>query len=104
MSKRRNTRAPLWPKLVAAGVGIVALVVLLVLLGRVILASVGALRTGGAVTRDPQFSHAPEIVTRPPEEDSSTGLGREDADPSNGWVMDEEGPVDQTAAELADEE
>ena len=66
----------MWGKLVAALLAIALLIVVLAVLGRAILS---ALRAVGS------------------------GLSREDADPSASWTVEEEGPVDQTAEELADE-
>ncbi len=104
MSKKRSRRAPLGVKLAAALLAVAVLAAVAVLLGRFVLGAARLAGTdGGPTERDPMFSEAPETVTRPPEPEENSGLGREDADPSAHWVVEEEGPVDQTAEELARE-
>lgn len=93
----------MWAKLIAAVLAVALLVAVLVVLGRLILSALHVADGGGETTVDPQFREAAETVTRPPEPDEGVGLGREDTDPSASWTMEEEGPVDQTAEELAEE-
>ena len=94
----------MWGKLVAALLAIALLIVVLAVLGRAILSALRAVGSdGGATTADPMFREEAVTVTRPPEPDEGVGLSREDADPSASWTVEEEGPVDQTAEELADE-
>ncbi len=91
-------------KLIAALLAAALLIVVLIALGRMILSALNAVGSdGGRTAADPQFREEPVTVTRPPEPDEGVGLGREEADPSAAWTVEEEGPVDQTAEELAEE-
>ena len=93
----------MWAKLIAALLAAALLIAVLIALGRMILSAVRAVGSGGPTTADPQFREEAVTVTRPPEPDEGVGLSREDADPSASWTVEEEGPVDQTAEELAEE-
>lgn len=93
----------MWARLIVAVLAVALLVIVLAVLGRAILTAVRAVGGGGETTADPMFREEAVTVTRPPEPDEGVGLGREDADPSAAWTVEEEGPVDQTAEELAEE-
>ena len=94
----------MWVRMIVAILAVALLIAILVVLGRMILSALHLLGSDGEVTTaDPQFREEAVTVTRPPEPDEGVGLSREDADPSTSWTMEEEGPVDQTAEELAEE-
>ena len=60
-------------------------------------------RPGGSGAPDPQFAEPAESVTRPPEL-AGEGFGGElSEDPSDGWDMGVQTPVDKTAGELSAE-
>jgi hypothetical protein len=48
------------------------------------------------------FAEPAERVTRPPEDDDARPVVSGDEDPSQNWVYETLTPVEQTAAELAD--
>ena len=51
---------------------------------------------------DPMFAEPAEQVTRPPQPEETPVVSAEE-DPSQNWVYETLTPVEQTAAELADE-
>lgn len=102
MSGRR--REPFWRVLVTFAV-VAALVALAVAFAvRLFSGTMALVRAdGGASERDPQFAEPTEAVTRPPE---LAGEGEAPAladDPSAGWDLGVQTPVDKTAEELARE-
>ena len=103
MSKREKNQIPIAAKIAVGVMAIILLVVILVALSRMILSAVRLLGSDGGVTvTDPMFREEAVVVTRPPEETEDGGaVSREALDPSLGWTMEEEGPVDQTTEELA---
>ena len=103
MKRSRRRCAERGVKLALGILAVVALALMVWLLGRGVLRAVQAVGSGGPTSVDPQFREEAETVTRPPEAEEAPGLGREDTDPSADWVVEEEGPVDQTAEELARE-
>jgi len=56
----------------------------------------------GSGEPDPMFAEPAERVTRPPEDDDARPVVSGDEDPSQNWVYETLTPVEQTAAELAE--
>ena len=86
-----------------AAVAVLAAVAV-VLAVRLLFGAIRLSRTdGGETIRDPQFAEPAESVTRPPEL-AGEGFGGElSEDPSDGWDMGVQTPVDKTAGELSAE-
>lgn len=89
---------------IAALVVVAALAILAAILGvKLLSGAIGFVRSGsGSGAPDPQFAEPTETVTRPPELADEDGAPVAD-DPSAGWDIGEQTPVDMTAEELARE-
>lgn len=83
---------------------IAAVVALAVLAGvfavRLLTGTLNLMR-GGETQHDPQFAQPAEAVTRPPELEGEEGALDLADDPSAGWDLGEQTPVDKTAEELS---
>ncbi|MBR1822478.1 MAG: hypothetical protein IJ769_12780 [Clostridia bacterium] len=102
MSRRR--RPPLWPRIALLAAVAVVLVLIVAFAGRLLLGALSLLRAdGGATERDPQFAEPAATVTRPPELSEEGEYRLQEDDPSSNWTVQEETPVDKTAAELSRE-
>lgn len=84
--------------------GLLAVAVLLWLIVRIGSVTLGVLNVnrGESGERDPQFAEEIETVTPPPELWEETGVS-EFKDNSANWDTSVQNPVEQTAAELAEE-
>ena len=89
-------------------VAVIVVVAALAILGiifaaRLLSGAIGFVRSGsGSGAPDPQFAEPTETVTPPPELADEDGAPVAD-DPSAGWDIGEQTPVDMTAEELARE-
>ena len=101
MSRQRRRPVPLSGRIVSVVVAVIALALIALLLSRLFS---GVLRLArGGDGRDPQFAEPVEGATRPPEL-YGEGEGPQLADdPSAGWDLGEQTPVDKTAEELSRE-
>ena len=88
----------------AAIVALTVLAILAVIIGvKMLSGTIGLIRSdGGAAEPDPQFAEPAETVTRPPELMGEDGAPVAD-DPSAGWDLGVQTPVDKTAEELSRE-
>ena len=101
MSTRRRRPAPLWQRVAAVAVMVIAAALVILLLSPLFS---GNLRLSpGSDGRDPQFAEPAGGATRPPE---LYGEGEDPQlleDPSAGWDLGEQTPVDKTAEQLSQE-
>ena len=101
MNRRR--KAPAGIRWAVAIVALAATVLAAVLAVQLLSGSLRLLRSGGNGEADPQFAEAAVRETRPPEMDESGTPPDLGEDPSQGWVYENETPVDKTAEELSRE-
>ena len=89
---------------VAAIIVVAALAILgIIFAARLLSGAIGWMRAdGGTGEPDPQFAEPAQTVTRPPELMGEDGNPASD-DPSAGWDLGEQTPVDKTAEELSRE-
>lgn len=84
-----------------------ALAVLLLVAFALIRGLTGVVKTAtvqDSAARDPMFAEPAEMVTRPPERsEGEAPVVSSGDDPSRDWVYETLTPVEQTAAELANE-
>ena len=91
-----------WARLIAAVIALLILALAALALFRGLPGLARRTVTGSASEPDPMFAEPAEQVTRPPQPEE-TPVVSADEDPSQNWVYETLTPVEQTAAELADE-
>ena len=94
----------MWARIAAIAAALAVAILLIALVARLFTGALRLTRTdGGATERDPQFAEPAEGVTRPPELTEEGGIPAPSDDPSAGWDLGEQTPVDKTAEELSRE-
>ena len=103
--RRRPQRRATLPGIILL-IAVVAVMILVVIgLGKGLLGLLNLLRSdGGEMEPDPMFPEAREEIAPPAGLDETGAAPDLGEDPSQNWVYEELTPVDQTAAELAEQE
>ena len=105
MRRAKRARAATLPRLILLIAAVILAVVVLVALGRGLIALINVIRSdGGALEPDPMFPEEIRSEAEFPEELDDHGTPPQlGDDPSVNWVYEELNPVDKTAEELAAE-